>query len=137
MFKFQNLRWWEGSLGIFSYSGIGHCIFFNTLLDIQTIPMTLNHKNTQKVLSMYVSWKLLRSLKVSYNNSVAKRFLIFDHQKLFIKKKKKKTVAVKLHLHTGQCKSTGGYYTALASALFRTGAGEIAIPTVIIMFVRA
>ena len=38
-------------------------------------------------------------------------------------------------LHTGQCKSTGGYLQRPGIGFFRTGAGENAIPAVIIMFV--
>ena len=37
--------------------------------------------------------------------------------------------------HTGQCKSTGGYLQCPGVGFFRTGAGQNAIPTVIIMFV--
>ena len=55
-------------------------------------------------------------------------------------KEKKNTCVLSLfvtsHL-TGQFKSTGGYYNALVSAFFRTGAGEIAVSTVSIMFVWA
>ena len=40
------------------------------------------------------------------------------------------------HKHTGQCKSTGGYLQRIGVVFFfRTGAGEKAIPTVIIMLV--
>ena len=36
--------------------------------------------------------------------------------------------------HTGQCKSTGGYLQRPGVGFFRSGAGQNAIPTVIIMF---
>ena len=38
-------------------------------------------------------------------------------------------------LHTGQCKSTGGYLQCPGVGFFHTEAGENAIPAVIIMFV--
>ena len=37
--------------------------------------------------------------------------------------------------HTGKCKSTGGYLQRHGVGLFRTRAGQNAIPTLIVMFV--